>query len=264
MSMLQTSASCWSQEDGRPRAAFVGGAGNITQAVILRMLAPVLPRAGGQVLDLGGGEGRLAEALAPLGLTVTIVDSDPTMLERARKHLGHWIKQGLVILVESDAADASRILGNASYDLVSCHSVLMYVQRPGPVLQAAVQACRPGGNLSITSLNPEASAMRAGLQGRWGAALNMLVGGTDPGSYITFDHPRQQIEEALRDLGCTIAAHFGVGIFCDHYQTPLDLEPGQFAQVVALETLAGSNSPYREVARCFHLIARRSKMPGTG
>lgn len=250
-------ADCWNQEDCRPRSAFLASSGNLTLAVLLRMLAPIMPARGGHVLDIGGGDGRLAEALASQGINITIADKDPVMFEQAARRLDPWLRQKAVKLVKADAVTANKALGDACYDLVCCHSVLMYVERPEPVLRCAVRACRPGGHVSITSLDPRSSAMRPALQGRWNSALGLLFGAADTGDYMTFDHERQRVQSLLRKLGCPVVAHFGLGVFCDHYEAPLRLAAEQFEQVVALETLAGSQSPYREVARCFHLVGRR-------
>lgn len=62
------------------------------QAVQLDLLAGVLPLKGGKILDLGGGTGSLAAALADhfAGVQIEIWDTDPAMLAVARERCAQF------------------------------------------------------------------------------------------------------------------------------------------------------------------------------
>ncbi|MFM7348802.1 MAG: class I SAM-dependent methyltransferase [Erythrobacter sp.] len=223
----------------------------------MRMLAPVLPE-GGRVLDLGGGDGRLAAALAGAGMSVTLVDSDRAMLDAAHTSLRARGMADRVTLIEGDAARC-RLTG---FDLVCCHSVLMYQQDAGPMLDACVAACRPAGAISIISLNGGASAMRAGLQQRWPSALAALQGRPLPDEAPVYDHSREACCAHLAARGCDAEAWFGLGIFTDHLRGPICMSEEEHDLAVAVETLAGTVDPYRGIARCWHVVARRQVSAG--
>lgn len=74
-----------------------------------------------QVLEIGCGTGVTTVALltARDDQCITAVDIAPTMLAQAREHLGPWLKDGRVRLVESDALPFLRQIPTDSIDLVA-------------------------------------------------------------------------------------------------------------------------------------------------
>jgi ubiquinone/menaquinone biosynthesis C-methylase UbiE len=87
----------------------------VEYGVTLRALRDTLPPHA-RVLDVGGGPGRYAVALAAAGHGVTLLDLSPRMLERARDHAADR-KVRLEGLVEGTATDLSRF-DNGSFDAV--------------------------------------------------------------------------------------------------------------------------------------------------
>lgn len=221
---------------------------------MVKSLEPLLPQAA-NILDLGGGDGRLAIALAARGHHSTIVDSDADMLASATSRIAAAGYEAQIELVLADAQSYAE----GGFDLVCCHSVLMYLRDPALLLQACSANCRTGGAISVISLNPAASAMRAGLQQRWKPALAVLAGHPSPDEAASFDHDLQSCAAMLADLDCQMIGWYGVGVFTDHLHQSLALAPDAFDTVVDVETLAGATDPYRQVARCWHLIARKIK-----
>jgi hypothetical protein len=80
-------------------------------------------------------------------------------------------------------------------------------------------------------------------------------------SYLPYrEHSRESVSGTLESLGCEIVGWQGMGIFTDHLVGPVVAEDP--AEVLLAEWLAGHKDPYRQVARCYHLIARRGPEPG--
>jgi O-antigen biosynthesis protein len=98
--------------------------------------------ASGRVLDLGGGDGRLAAELEADELT--IADTSAVALERARLRLP---EARLVQVVP----DASLPLGDSAFDLVLCADVLEHVRDVQLFLSEARRVLRPGGRLAIVT-----------------------------------------------------------------------------------------------------------------
>jgi len=162
-----------------------------------------------------------------------------------------------VTLVLGHGEAAVGLVGT-DFDVVCCHSVLMYQDDPAPILSAVVRLARKGGLISLLCVNRNASAMRSALQGRWHDALAKLqLDKPAPDRCLrTHEHTVEQITEMIGALGACAKEWYGVGVFTDHLaETILVEDPNE---VYSVEWLAGSRDPYRQVARCFHLLAQRT------
>lgn len=252
------SRNYWSENAQALASAFLRSDGSLVTELVVRALRLHLPDTPARVLDVGGGDARVALALAREGHEVTVLDMDGTMLDAARHRCEREDApvRGRLRLLQGRGEDAPRLAGTA-FDLVCCHSVLMYVEEPAPLLQALVAATRRGGLVSVLSVNADAIAMRDGLQGRWRDAIASLRSGCEAGqAYLPSAEPSLgEVAAQLDTLGTTTLAWYGVGIFTDHLTQALVVdEPWD---VVEAEWLAGQRDPYRGVARCYHLLAGR-------
>jgi ArsR family transcriptional regulator len=102
----------------------------------------------GDVLDAGGGDGTIAQLLAPRARSYTLVDRSERMIAAARARLA--------------AAANVRVLSGdlqaiptpaASFDQALCLNVLTHAERPGAVLGELARVLRPGGDLVIVTLD---------------------------------------------------------------------------------------------------------------
>jgi SAM-dependent methyltransferase len=157
--------------------------------------------------------------------------------------------------ISGRAEDAHSLVG-ADFDLACCHSVIMYEEDPVPILRSLASSVRPGGLISIVSLNKEGIAMRSGLQGRWREAVASIQTASQAGDRYTEcrAHDREYVMAVLNTQSVSIIEWAGIGIFSDH----LDSEPpdDELSDIYELEWLAGTKDPYRRIARCFHIIGR--------
>ena len=253
----------WLGDRQRLAAAYGASLGIIRIELVSLALRQMLPATGARVLDIGGGGGLLAVSLARHGHETVIIDADAAMLDRARGLLETETAEvgARVTLIHGRGEDAAGLVDGA-FDAVNCDSVLMYVSDPEPMIRAMVGLAADDGVLSVVSVNPDAWAMRSGLQGRWREAIDKLANdhySTD--IYLHNErHPRSRIEELLSRHGAEPEQWFGVGVFTDHIAGPVVAnEP---AEVIEAEWLAGRTSPYRDIARCYHIIARKRRPPG--
>jgi S-adenosylmethionine-dependent methyltransferase len=225
--------------------------------LVTRALAPHLNGAPRKILDIGGGHAQQALLLARLGHTVTVVDSDSHMLRLARNQveLEPEAVQRSISLVEGDGQEPL-LLDDATFDMVLCHSVIMYEPDPVPLIHALARYTRPNGIVSILSVNPDALAMRMALQGQWHDAVLTLMGfETDSTTLATCNHSREVVCELLEGMGVSVEEWFGVGVFTDHLTAAIKVENPN--DVFEAEWQAGTRDPYRSVARCYHLLGRR-------
>jgi ubiquinone/menaquinone biosynthesis C-methylase UbiE len=119
----------------------------VEYAVTLRALRDTLS-ANARVLDVGGGPGRYAVALASAGHAVTLFDLSPRLLARARDHAAKR-KVRLDAFVEGSATDLGKF-DTASFDAVLLLGPLYHLQLAearGQALREARRVLVPGGAL---------------------------------------------------------------------------------------------------------------------
>ena len=111
------------------------------------LVAALDPRPGDAVLDLAGGTGDMAEALAPRVASVVSTDLSPEMVAAARR-------RGLPG-VEHRVMDLQAIeLPDASFDAVVCRFGFMLVPDPGRALRETRRVLRDGGRLAFATWAP--------------------------------------------------------------------------------------------------------------
>ncbi|MEH1901851.1 MAG: methyltransferase domain-containing protein [Nostoc sp.] len=249
----------WTENASVLAKAYTRAAGTTRFELVTRALLTHMTPKPQRVVDVGGGFGQQAIMLARAGHSVVIVDLDPRMLAIAKHKLSSEseVVRSLIELVQGDGEDLVNLVGT-DFDLACCHSVLMYEENPAPLLLSLTNLVRQGGLISVLSINTEAIAMRCGLQGRWQETIMSLKAGTQiDNKYLpSYDHSRDDITKILEASGSVVKNWYGVGIFTDHITKPITVEDD--SDIYLAEWLAGKQDPYRQVARCFHLLAERT------
>lgn len=101
----------------------------------------------GEVLDVGAGDGVLAELLAGRARSMTCLDLSDTVLDAARARLR---AQRNVRYVRADMHALPFV--DAAYDQVFLMHVLPYAREPRRVVAEAARMLRPGGSLLVATL----------------------------------------------------------------------------------------------------------------
>jgi ArsR family transcriptional regulator len=102
----------------------------------------------GDVLDLGSGDGTMAELLAPRARSITCVDVSPHVAQAAQRRLAS------VEHVRCLCADMHALpLPDASFDQVLLLNALACAHDPARALGEAARVLRPGGGLAIVTLD---------------------------------------------------------------------------------------------------------------
>lgn len=103
------------------------------------------------LLDLGTGTGRLLELLSPKYISALGVDASHDMLSVARANLARanvtnaQVRQGDIYALN---------VPPSSFDVVTVHQVLHFLDDPARALAEAARALRPGGRLLIIDFAP--------------------------------------------------------------------------------------------------------------
>jgi SAM-dependent methyltransferase len=109
------------------------------------------------VLDVGGGNGRLARLLPGLSMRCLLIDLSPTMLDLAPR--------------PSARADGVRLpVADASVDAVAALYTLYHYEDPRVPIREARRVLRPGGMFAACAANRDSDPELAGVLPDWGAA----------------------------------------------------------------------------------------------
>ena len=120
--------------------------------------------AGAAVIDVGGGDSTLVDALLSRGVgDVTVLDVSAAALERARLRLGDRAAE--VTWIEADVTSAE--LPAAAYDVWHDRAVFHFLTDPAErsrYVALAARAVRPGGTLIVATFAPDGPARCSGLE----------------------------------------------------------------------------------------------------
>ena len=226
----------------------------VRQELVTRQLLAHLP-AGARVLDVGCGQGTQVLALAGRGFAVTGVDASASLLADLRGALSPDLR---VTVVHGDLFEVPALFEASSFDVVLCHGVLMYLDAPGPAVEALASVVAPGGLLSLLVRNGDALALRPGLAGDWAAARAAF----DGADYVNRIGVRARgdrladLSALLSTSGLAVEAWYGVRVFTDLAADDAAL-PADLELLLECEELAGRTDPYRSVAALTHVLGRR-------
>jgi S-adenosylmethionine-dependent methyltransferase len=204
------------------------------------------------ILDLGGGYGLQAIIFASIGHTVTVVDSDSEMLNIGEKLLKkHSLEVSENIkFINNDILDFLQS-DTKKYDVICCHSVLMYLDNPLNVLNYIKPRLKDGGLVSILNLNRSALPIRKAMQCNWEAALNELKGVSES-CYKTKEPTKRELISYFDEVGIKLLSYNGVGIFSDQFHNINDIP--NFDILLNFEADISGIEPFRNMARSFHLL----------
>jgi len=233
--------------------------GRVRTYVMHQQLLEHLPAPPARVLDVGGGAGHQSFPLAQAGYEVTLIDSSPAMLDKARERLP---ANGRVTLLQGDGENAAEVVGGQTFDAVLCHGVLGYLEDPEPLLTQLCLCTKEGGIVSIMSGNGRTGAVRPALEQRWADALNAFDATHEIGvlGVPTRGDTVENLSELLTKYGVEPLQWYGVWLFTDWLDfSGVELDPDdteKLQQIAAVELEAGRRDPYRQLSRPFHLVGR--------
>ena len=193
---------------------------------------------------------------------VTLVDFSPLMLAEAQRDAERLGPAGGMEFVVSPAEDRSGLDLAAQFDVALSHNVIQYVEDPACHINALREGLKPGGVVSILSVNACSEVYRAILQREEPAeALEQLGAKTHRAGMFDVEALRYTLDEIeclLADAGFETLATCGVRCFIDYIaNNERKYEPEFYALLEKLELEVSDRFPFNATARFFQLIARR-------
>ena len=179
--------------------AYASVKGYVRTCVMHQQLLEHLPPPPATVLDVGGGAGHQSFPLAQVGYDVTLLDSSPAMLGKARECLSRLPAETRrrVTLVQADGVRAEEGVDGRRFAAVLCHGVLGYLEDPEPMVDQLCRCADAGGIVSIMTGNAKAGAVRPALERRWEDALASFDSRTEIGVLGVQGRARSQPKRPL-------------------------------------------------------------------
>lgn len=198
-----------------------------------------------QAVDLGGGTGGTAAALAQAGHTVVVVDPSPDALAATERRAVEAGLQDRLTARQGDAATLSQVIPADSVDVVVCHRVLARRADVAETLAAIALALKPDGLLSIVIDQRLHQVLQQAAEGHLDTARQTLL---DP---ELLDRPG--LLAGLAAGGWHILAEHGVGCVAD--QVPEAAAEGQAEALLDLEATIAGIPAHLEAATRLHVLA---------
>lgn len=214
-----------------------------------------------RVLDLGGGTGGLAVAIAELGHSVTVVDPNPDALAALVRRAADAGVGERVTPVQGDTETLGELHPGADVDLVCCHGVLEYVDDPYASLQSIAAVLAPGGYLSLVVAQRMAAVLARALAGHVDQAREALVSadgrwGADDPLPRRFD--AIGVGDLVRSAGLVVEDSRGIRVFSDLVPSAhLDSETGRAALLELEREASRQGELLGQLGAAVHLLARR-------
>ncbi|WP_300010780.1 class I SAM-dependent methyltransferase [Pseudonocardia sp.] len=214
-----------------------------------------------RVLDVGGGSGAWAVALARLDCAVTVVDSSPDALAALHRRAREAGVHERVTPVQGDVDALADVVAPGGADVVLGHGLLEVVDDAERALAALAAATAPGGAVSLLVAGRNAAVLGRVLAGRLGEARAVL---TDPQGRGGPDDPLRRrldaagLRELVRRVGLVTETLQGDGVLEGWVPGAVcDGGPAAVRSLAELESLAAATPALLEVAVRLHALARR-------
>lgn len=216
-----------------------------------------------RVLDLGGGTGGLAVALAAQGHDVTVVDPSPDALAALARRAADAGLAERIHAIQGDAANLAEVHPQADIDLLCCHGVLEVVDDPQQCLAAIADVLAPGGQASIVVAQRLAVVLARALAGQFGQAQHALT--TPEGRWGSGDPLPRRVDQStvstwVESAGLEVVDAQGVRIFSDLVPAAyVDSEADRMA-LLDLERAAAAHPEFSiltQLGAALHVVAAR-------
>jgi len=253
-------------QDAEKYAAYLKTpAGRLRSELAWENVRRFLPRDASKhrALDVGGGTGFATVQLARLGHEVVLLDSSEEMLRIARQDADACGVTPRISFCHAETRQLRELFAADSFDVVVCHNLLEYTEKPSITVRDIAHVLRKDGVLSVLVRNRAGEVLKDAVKsGDWKLATANLsaetVVDTLYGNRMRVFAP-SDLHEMVVGAGLEVIAERGVRVFFDYLgmENPTD---ETYAQIFELESKLGARPEFFAIARYIQAIARRSHM----
>jgi len=215
-----------------------------------------------RILDAGGGNGLDAIPLAQDGHLLDLIDASPAMLAHAAALASAAGMADRLVIHQGEIITLIAHWPPAMFDVVLCHNILQYVPDVASLIDALGSVLKPGGLLSLISINryslPYQAAFLDGDLTTAYAKLDQAHDTTRIFQTAMHVYTPEELSSLLAQHGYRVAAYYGIRCLCDYWgDNTRKTDPATFAELQRLEFALTDRYPYNLFARYLHIIATK-------
>jgi len=229
--------------------------GEIRLAVLNRDLEESIPtwREGGlSVLDMGAGLGYMGIKAAAYGHDVCINDISEKMLGVAKESARAQGVEHKIVWQHG----AFQSLKDKTYDLVLCHAVLEWLDKPESLLNKLQALTQEGSYVSLMFYNLDALVFHNLIRGNFNKITNNdfsgMKGGLTPPNPVKPDWVRAKLEAS----GFRVVWQSGIRVFSDYVGIKRGGNTSD-EDVLAMELQYSQVEPYMHMGRYIHFVCQK-------
>jgi S-adenosylmethionine-dependent methyltransferase len=221
---------------------------------------PQLANGGLSVLDAGGGAGHIAMRLAGLGNDVVLCDPSREMLHRAQHAIEEAGLTGHIRIVHAPIQQLTTML-DRTFDVLTCHAVLEWLQNPKAALGDLAQLLKPSGLLSLMFYNRDAVLLKLALNGEFEQVLSDYQSTSARRGWGDGANPLQeeQIRAWIAELGLEVIQKAGIRIFHDHLPENAR-SPKRVDALLNVEQALRGQEPFASLGQHTHFLCQRTSL----
>jgi S-adenosylmethionine-dependent methyltransferase len=213
-----------------------------------------------RILDAGGGMGQISRKLAALGHNVVLCDISEEMLKIASACIKEESLDKKITLLHSSMTDLSLHLEENSFDIITVHGVLEWMDNPEDALKGLLRFLSPGGYLSLLFFNVDRLILKCGIYGMFNSIKT--------GSYIKVDKKRKltptnplnqyEVKSWIEEQGMTIVSKAGIRIFYNLFKNKHEFKD-RMQELQDAEYVYSRREPYASIAQHIHYVCRNNE-----
>lgn len=240
---------------------YATGKGKIRQAILSRDLQPFIDSETPlKILDVGGGQGHMAEHFVKAGHEVVLNDISTVMLASAKQR---WAEQGLddsrVTYIDMPLQELAEQVKTGEFDLVMCHAVFEWLKDARAAFELLTKWVSPNGMISLMFFNKDALRFGNILYGNFDYVNNGLTVKKKVAMNPNYPLPLATVWQWIDELHLTIHKHSGVRCFHDYVKR--ESQAQWLEDLIQMELQYAHLDPYRALGKYQHLLLSTQPQP---
>ena len=207
------------------------------------------------VLDAGGGFGYISERLAQLDHSVVLCDLSEKMLDKARDHMAGKSCGSSISFVNAPFQELPEDrLG--SFDLITFHAVLEWLENPEASLNRLMKYLKPGGKASVMFYNLDCLVFQNAMRGNFKKIMAENFRGDSGGLTPVNPIRPSDVTAWIGSWGMELLAKTGIRVVYDYMYRPLR-EKRSYEDMLAMEKKLHRQEPYASMGRYVHMVIEK-------